>query len=1429
MLCPVCKTENRPGAKFCQECSVRLELRCPFCGAATAAGAKYCIQCGSKQELKCPLCSSATQPGAKFCQECGTRLEFACFTCGTLTPPSAKFCHSCGSRLESRCSACGSLTILGAHFCNSCGISLTPPATAPAVTATSAGQFTTPPVQPPLAPVQQPQLQPEIIQSQQPSAPVVQPQVVQQPASTDQPAPVGYPEQTVTQTQPQPSAFVPPVSAGAPVEQVLPIVAPDNVQQAIETPIRQAPPPAQTSHPEPTVAEIIQVPSVSTEPSIEPTVQTPPAQAADSFSKALREPQDSSGAAPVIPIAKEDERRLVTVLFGDVSGFTAMSEKLDAEDMKAIMDSCLKMLADQVDKYEGTVDKFEGDLIMATWGAPNAHEDDAERAVLAAIGMQEALAKFSDNLEKRRGFTLKMRIGLNTGEVIAGVVGSGRDKDYTVMGDVVNTASRFESNGTPGRVMVGQKTYDLSKHLVDFETLEPITVKGKSEPLPVYEVIGIKQERGQRRGISGLESPMVGRSSEVQRLLAEFQKIKEERHPRIVTLLGTPGMGKSRLLGEFEKHLSEKAISYSWVKGRSLPYGQTITYYALGEMVKTAFGIKESDSIEEVRERLIDGVRDVLNNSLRSGEVSSEQVEEEAWQITHRLAYAIGVSYPDSIMNKINPSNVKDELFWAWRQFFYTWASITPLVVVFEDLHWADEVILDLINHIATTIDSASIMLLCISRPELLERSPVWGEDSSSRSLIHLTPLTPEEGVALLDNLLLNNRLSRRFKESIVQRAGGQPFFIEEILRIYLESHAIVKGPGGWVLSEMDADLKVPDTISATISARLDRLDLMEKSLIQRASVVGTDFWESSLAYPAPALGPEVSALAQLTEKEFIRSKPESSVVDDNEYAFQNTLVHDVTYQGLTKARRSREHLRVGKWLEVRAGDRLEEFIELLAHHFGQAANVEVASMEGDYTGVVQAIYYLWEAAERARARQSNADALSRYDRALELLSEIKDIEDAPQDVNGVDSYLVALRLFIGRAQTLEPLARYDEAIEDLDVVLKGAQELGIVSLQALSLHQMAKILRIKGEPAMAEEKATEAARLYQEVNDLAGNAQCLLVLGEVFSDQSKLSQFEAVAKEATELGRQVGSLWVEARGSTLIGTGCAYQGKAEEGLQHIEKAVDIYKEMGDRRGIATSLLMLGRINHMLGRPKAAAQHIIEAVEMFEELGDRRAMASASFNLGLMSLERGDVQEAQHHAERGIAMTSNVGESSMRIRCLLLLAQAQVESGDPEGAIRNLIETDTLCTTHAQTSALPEVYRVTAQAYLGLGKLDEAEKYALKGCEVVAEDDPYSLGTTRLVYALVLEAKNRNEEAEEAYTKALGYLEEAGEEFEIGLIHHCYGMFLMKREQYGPANEHLLEAREAFVSLEAQARIDTIDTALEKIEASLKSVAGNPL
>ena len=393
---------------------------------------------------------------------------------------------------------------------------------------------------------------------------------------------------------------------------------------------------------------------------------------------------------------------MVTVLFGDVSGFTAMSEKLDPEDMKGIMDACLKGLADQVAKFEGAVDKFEGDLIMARWGAPILREDDAERAVLAAWGMQQFLDKFSRDLERRRGFTLKMRIGINTGEVISGTVAAGREQDYTVMGDVVNTASRFESNANPGRVMVGLKTYYLTRHVVDYEVLEPIMVKGKTEPLPVFQMAGLRTERGRRRGITGLESPLVARQEELRQILAAYRNMASTRQPYRVTLVAMPGMGKSRLLAEFyDQAEAETPGSFTWLMGRSLPYGQGSSFNAIAEMVKSALNILDSDPLETVQAKLLDGIQELIERAVEAGgEAATGSAHDEAEQVVHRLAYAMGMSFSDSLVAEINPANMKDEVYWACRKFFLRWAETRPLVAVFEDLHWGDENLLEIVRRL---------------------------------------------------------------------------------------------------------------------------------------------------------------------------------------------------------------------------------------------------------------------------------------------------------------------------------------------------------------------------------------------------------------------------------------------------------------------------------------------------------------------------------------------------------------------------------------------------------------------------------------------------------------------------------------------------------------------------------------------------------
>ncbi|MBI2887275.1 MAG: tetratricopeptide repeat protein [Chloroflexi bacterium] len=1394
VTCPVCKAENSQTAKFCQECGLRLEFQCPYCRAPFTAGAKFCSECGSNLDVHCAQCGITSRPGAKFCQQCGARLVTLCFQCQAPTPPGARFCQQCGARLERRCTGCGTPILYGARFCNGCGLSLSPAATE--VVAAPAPLPVSPPVveaprpvapvaeAPPLAPPSAPTAPPVIA----PPPPEVAPSPPEPAAPIAEAAPPAGAPEAPAQAEPAPplpEAVAPAVEQGSPALEVAP--APEAAAPvAEEAPPEVAPPRVEEAPPAP--------------PAAAPPVVTPaPVHAAEA------------------PMSHQDERRLVTVLFGDVSGFTAMSEKLDPEEVKMIMDQCLKGLADQVHKFDGTVDKFEGDLIMAVWGAPLAHEDDAERAVLAALDMQESLRVFGEYLQRRRGFTVKMRIGVNTGEVISGTVASGREKDYTVMGDVVNTASRFESNAQPGCVMVGEKTYLLTKHLIDYEELEPITVKGKTEPLKVYNALGVKKDRGRRRGIAGFESPMVGRGTDLETLLNSFREMAHNRSPHLVTILGAPGIGKSRLLAEYQRYLDAENISFAWCKGRCLPYGQGIAFYPLAEMLKSLFAIKESDPREVVQQSLLEGLQDILAQA--AGEdAPSPEVAEEARQIAHRLGYAMGVSYPDSDLLEINPANLKEELFWAWRRFFARWASLQPLVVVVEDAHWADRVVLDLLESVVDALEDVPIQFVLVSRPEITEQAPALVQ-GANRSMVELLPLRPQEAGQLLDQLLSPNLLSRAWKERLVDAAGGVPFFLEEYIRSLMEEGRIVHTLAGWAPVETERLPDLPDTVFGTILARLDRLPAREKGLLQRAAVVGGNFWESSLSYPEPALEREREQLHGLLAKDWVKSVPASAFEGDAEYAFANGLARESAYRGLTRLRRSREHQRVAKWLEAKVSDRVEEFLELLAYHYGQGSLLEFGTEENDEATLVKAVTYGWQAAERARLQQAYADALSRYQSTSELLERVEAMHEGEPSakIDHRPLWEMQIEVLLRIALVKEPLGQHDSALEHLSTIVEQANAHGSRSLAGTAFGQRARVLRLKGQPAQATTAVQDAIRLFQEAGDPSGEAQAMMTLGELYSDQAKLADFEAVCRQATELAKEHGPHWVEARGQTLLGTACIYQGKMGEAEAHLRAAAEDYQKLSDRRGMASSLLMLGRVLQAAGHSAQAIEIIERSFAIFDELGDMPMRVAALATLGQLHLERGNLEATRRYSERGVALARTVGQAAQEARCLLLVAQAELGAGQQQQAVDRLLETKKLCEESDQRAILPEVYRMLAQAYVGVGQPDAAEEYARLGRDVVEEDDHYSQGTTWMALAQVLACQGRKDEAEEAFGHALEDLEASGENYELGEAHLEYGEFLLVQEEKDRAKEHLDHAREAFSSLETRDKLDRITALTAKL------------
>src|SRR3954470_12267080 len=530
-----------------------------------------------------------------------------------------------------------------------------------------------------------------------------------------------------------------------------------------------------------------------------------------------------------------EERRQVTVLFADLSGYTAFAERMDPEDVKSLVDRALRRLGQEVERYGGTVDKYIGDNVMALFGAPLAHEDDEERAVRAALGMQEAMTEVNEQLPE--GVTFALRVGLNTGEVLAGAVGSA----YTVTGDTVNVASRLQTAASPGTVTVGERTMRATSEAIRYDELEPLTLKGKSEPVPAWEAVGLISEQAVVRAASSREAPLVGRDYEIGTIECLYERVMREGRPHLVTLIGEAGVGKSRLLAEFEQRNAGREAALR--TGRCLPYGSGIVFWALGEVIREECGIVESDTSEEAWAKLSSYVEEAIGESSEAPAAV--------------IGRSLGLDVPQELgqIEAEDPERVRESFFSALRSLIEGVARRRPLVLAFEDIHWADEGMLDVIEHLAQWV-RAPLMLLCLTRDELLDRRPSWGGGRRNATQLFLEPLTVEDTRELVTALMTGN--GSELAPVVAERSGGNPLFAEEMVRRIIEE-------GSAEAAEL------PETVQAVLAARLDALDPFERRLVQQAAVVGRTFWASSLAGVAQAEGRDLGrALTTLQEKDIL-------------------------------------------------------------------------------------------------------------------------------------------------------------------------------------------------------------------------------------------------------------------------------------------------------------------------------------------------------------------------------------------------------------------------------------------------------------------------------------------------------------------------------------------------------------------------------
>ncbi len=641
----------------------------------------------------------------------------------------------------------------------------------------------------------------------------------------------------------------------------------------------------------------------------------------------------------------------MTILFTDITGSTSLGEQLDPERMRSLLRTYFDSMSGVILSWGGRLEKFIGDAIMATFGVPVAREDDAERALRAALEMLDQLESLNVSFRERHNVTMQIRIGVNTGEVIAPVDVS---EQLIVTGDAVNVAARLEQSAEPGTVVVGERTYLATRGVFEFDAAVPLTLKGKAEPVPARRLVGVVAEPGPR-GVPGLHAPLVGRGRELRTLLDLLDEAIETARPRMVLLNGPAGIGKSRLVQEFVREASAAHTEIVILRGRCLPAGHGITYWALGEILRSFAGISLDEPADAAQRKLRDAVGEVTGRL--------DLTDDDRLRTLHALAMTAGLTIPDNPLQTLEPDAVAAELARAWPSFLSAVASVSPTVVVIEDVHWAGDQLMEMLDRLLTR-SSGPLLMLATARPEFAEAHPGFGARSEDASIVSLRPLTEGQSTELIAGLLDAAELPTELRDEILNKAEGNPFFVEEMLRRLIDEDALVHTSGAWRATGAASGVALPDSVHALLAARIDALPVHEKRVLQEASVIGRIFWQAPVERSA-GNGAVAPALLALEQKGLILARPISTIAGQPEYIFKHALVRDVAYASLPKARRARAHADAAAWVEQLAGGRIEEFAELVAHHYHTA----VAGDDSDLA---------WEddPADRERVRGKAFEAL---------------------------------------------------------------------------------------------------------------------------------------------------------------------------------------------------------------------------------------------------------------------------------------------------------------------------------------------------------------------------------------------------------------------------------------------------------------------
>jgi predicted ATPase/class 3 adenylate cyclase len=1001
----------------------------------------------------------------------------------------------------------------------------------------------------------------------------------------------------------------------------------------------------------------------------------------------------------------QETRKVVTIVFSDLKGSTSLGEALDSEALREVMTRYFDAMREELEHHGGVIEKFIGDAVMAVFGLPRLHEDDALRAVRAAAGMQRALEELNGELERVYGVQLANRTGVNTGEVVAGDPSTGQ---RLVTGDAVNVAARLEQAAGEQEVLLGELTYRLVRDSVEVEEVEPLALKGKSEPVPAYRLVRVKDTGDVeiRRG-----APLVGRERELETLEAVFEEAVATSTARLATIVADAGVGKTRLTAEFLDRIADRAVA---LRGRCLPYGDGITFWPLAEALKAAAGIVNEDTGDTALAKL------------------SALTDAAGAEVTERLAAMIGIRPEPFPM---------EELAWAMRRFLEHAAAERPVALVVEDVHWAEPSLLELVEQLVQAIDEAPVLVLCPARPTLLDQCPDFGNGERAMRIV-VEPLGDNASREMVESLLGGGALDTDVLDRVVTAAGGNPLFAEQLLRMLVDEGVLHRENGAWRAVGPLSDLHVPPTIQALLAARLDVLAAGERSVIEPASVVGYVFAEAAVAALAPPeVSPRVaSELTTLARKQLVQRVDD---VDESHHRFQHIMIRDTAYDGILKRARADLHERFVAWADQVNTDRGAEFEEILGYHLEQAWTYlsELGPLDERGRAIGEdGARRLAAAGRRAFVRGDVPAAASLLGRAAALLP-----VHHPE----------RLRVLPEHGEALLLTGRFDEASAVLEEAIAQAAVAPADAARATLVRLLVR-LRTGAEgwqPETVEEEIRATISIFEAAGDEAGLAMAWRLLAWEAGIACRFGDAAEANRHAVEHARRAGDARQERRAAAEYAASVALGPTlVDEAIDRCEEAIE--QMGGDRQSEGIVVSVLAGLYAMQGAFDHARSLAAQGRALFEELG--LEMAKARLGMEAASIERlaGDLDAAARELRSAYDALDAVGEKYVLSTVAGFLAQTLLEQGALEEASA-VCEKSRELTTEADVATEGLWRYVRGRILARQGAHAEAE-------QITREALAYLAPTEAIVYQIecnvalgeALAAAGRVEEAREALEAA---------------------------------------------------------------------------